>query len=430
MTIFVYSYTNPLLEIAPDPLSWGLEVDRLYQDIGSREQLRQLLLDSKTHPPRYLLLRGLEELGDNLTDITQNLQQLENYGIQVIALEEDYSTSSIKETPDYLNFWQTVTKNKQKEIRQVQQLEKQLRYLPPPGKAPYGYRKSKEKYLLDRATAPIVKDFFDHFLLYASLRGAVKYLLQKYHKKIAVSTGKNWLINPVYRGHLCYNKQEIILNTHTPILSPEESAQIDRILRRNRRFSPRTTSAPRSLAGLVFCGNCQSKLTLNSVTSPQKKEKYLYFSPLSCPHTSPCPSLAYSQVFEKVIDTLCQQLPLAITQAKLPDINAISEQLQAEIQQKQTIINQISDLEKQGILDEKTKQLRIYQLQTEIAQYQQKLTQLPPPNLKQIAQDVSLPQFWLDLSESERRNYFREFIKQILVDRNQQQWSLQFVFMF
>jgi hypothetical protein len=48
---------------------------------------------------------------------------------------------------------------------------------------------------------------------------------------------------------------------------------------------------------------------------------------------------------------------------------------------------------------------------------QSKLDQLPPVNLERIAKTISLEQFWLDLSESERRFYLREFIKKIEVNQ-------------
>ncbi|MGL4881909.1 MAG: recombinase family protein, partial [Waterburya sp.] len=60
-----------------------------------------------------------------------------------------------------------------------------------------------------------------------------------------------------------------------------------------------------------------------------------------------------------------------------------------------------------------------------------KIAQLPPNNLPAIALAVSLPQFWLDLSEAERRFYFREFIKQIEIIRHKSStWSLSLKFIF
>ncbi len=53
-----------------------------------------------------------------------------------------------------------------------------------------------------------------------------------------------------------------------------------------------------------------------------------------------------------------------------------------------------------------------------------------PVNLRSVAQAVSIPQFWLDLSEVERRFYFREFIQQIQIIRQNQEWYLQIIFIF
>jgi hypothetical protein len=58
----------------------------------------------------------------------------------------------------------------------------------PPGKPLFGYRRGKDRYIVDRSTAPVVKDFCDRFLLYGSPRGTVRYLAKKYGKKISVTT--------------------------------------------------------------------------------------------------------------------------------------------------------------------------------------------------------------------------------------------------
>ena len=103
----------------------------------------------------------------------------------------------------------------------------------------------------------------------------------------------------------------------------------------------------------------------------------------------------------------------------------------AEIAKKEEILAQLPNLEEQGILDEETGKLRSYKLRTEISQIQQRLAQLPPVNLQELAQTVSIDQFWLDLSEAERRFYFREFIQQIEITYTQaKDWELQIVFIF
>ena len=282
MNTIAYLYINPLLESPPDKNIWGQEVDCIYQDLGQRQQLLQLITESQQNPPDNLLIRRLEELGDNITEIGDRLKLLESLGIEIIAIEQDYQSSKFaKENIQdsklaLMQLLEEVTINKRKERLIQGHARNRLKVLPPPGKAPYGYRRGQDKYIIDKSTAPVVKDFFEHFLLFGSLRGAVRYLAQRYGKKIAPSTGKNWLTNPVYRGDLKYKNNQVILNTHAAILNREEAAQIDRILRRNSRLPSRTASAPRSLAGLITCQECQLPMTISRVTQRNKKQEYLY----------------------------------------------------------------------------------------------------------------------------------------------------------
>jgi hypothetical protein len=301
---------------------------------------------------------------------------------------------------------------------------------PPPGKPPYGYRRGKGKYTIDRTTSPVVKDFFDQFLLYGSLRGAVRYLAKKYGKKISVTTGRRWLTNPVYRGDTAYQHGEIISDTHIPIISREEAAQVDRLLRRNSRLPSRAASAPRSLAGLVICDQCQSHMTITRVTQRHQDKEYLYLRPISCSQSPKCRAISYQEILECTITKVCRDLPPAVAGLNSPQLDAVKNSLGDAIARQQEILQQLPALVETGVLDPETAQLRAYKLRTEISALQAKLATLPPVNLLSVAQAVSIPQFWLDLSEAERRFYFREFIKQIEIVRQTPDWDLQVIFIF
>ncbi|MEC4805729.1 MAG: recombinase family protein [Jaaginema sp. PMC 1079.18] len=436
MQIVAYLYSDPLLEKPPDRAIWGLEIDRVYQDIGQRHQLQQLLKESEVKPPDYLLIRHLEELGDSLAEIESAIAFLEALDIEIIATEQNYSSSQLKNTnatefrAEFGQIIQEIQQNHQRSRLQQGHARNRLKALPPPGKACYGYRRGKDRYILDRSTAPVVKAFFDHYLLYGSLRGSVRYLEKKFGKKISVTTGQRWLANPVYRGDLGYKNGEIIPDTHTAIISREEAAQIDRLLRRNRRLPPRTASVARSLAGLVTCQKCQSAMTITRTTTKRKNQEYLYLRPISCPEKPKCKSIPYAQILEQTIERICQDLPVATAQLNSPNLGHIKEQWYAEIQQREQILTQVNTLEIEGILDSETADLRRYKVRTEIAQLRDRLAQLPPDNLQAIAKNVAIPQFWFDLSETERRFYFREFIKQIQVVRDRDSWQLVLVFIF
>lgn len=440
MTTIAYLYSDRLLETPENPLIWGLEVERVYQDIDSRENLQQLIKNCQEKPPEYLLIRRLEELGESLTEVTKIINIIESLSIEIIAIEQPYNSSQFK-TVNSQEFKDNLTQILQ-EIQQNQRsrnLRKghaysRLKAIPPAGRTPYGYRRNKDKYIIDRSIAPLIKDFFDRFLLYGSLRDSVKYLERKYNKKIAVSTGRYWLTNPVYRGDLAYQNNEIISDTHTAIISREEAAQIDRLLRRNSIFPSRSASANHSLAGLVSCQKCQSKMKITRVTKRNKKSEYLYLTPINCTEKPACKSINYQQILEQTINNICVELPKAVAKLNMPSPESLKANLEAEITQKQNIIEQLPQLIQDGIFDEETAQIRAYKLRTEIAKIQAKIYQLPPVNLKAIASTVSIKQFWLDLSEVERRFYFREFIKEILIipsnNNNPKNLEIKLVFIF
>ena len=435
--IIAYLYSDPSIEKPPNQDIWGLEIDQVYQDIGDRSSWLQLIKDCQLQAPNYLLIRSLEQLGDDTNMISDRLFYVESLGIEVIATEDDYCSGELNKLSNsqlkqkLVEILTKVHINKRSDKLKQGHARNRLNILPPPGKPPYGYRRGQDKYIIDKSTAPVVKDFFDRFILFGSLRGAVRYLEKRYGKKISPSTGRNWLTNAVYRGDLKYKNHDLISNTHTPILNREEAAQIDRLLRRNSRLAPRTASAPRSLAGLVICHECQLNLNIVRVSQYHKKTEYLYLRCPSCPKKPKCKAISYTQVLEQTIDQICLDLPLAVSQIDVVNKPSPKDHLRTKLAEKQAILQKLSPLLEQGILDRETFTIRNYKIQTEISQIETKIGQLPPGNLKAIADAVSLPQFWLDLSEAERRFYFREFIKQIVITRNENRdWDLSLIFIF
>jgi chromosome segregation ATPase len=353
-------------------------------------------------------------------------------GIRLIAIQQHYDSAD--NTPnlkiELIRLLQEIQYSlRSRRIRQGH-ASNRLEAAPPPGKTPYGYKKNKSKYIVDKSTSPVVKDFFENFLIYGSLRGAVRYLAKKYGKKISVTTGKRWLTNAVYRGDTAYHNGEIILNTHTAIISREEAAQIDRLLRRNSRLPRRSASARRSLAGLVICGECQSTMTITRVTIRKQDKEYLYLRPINCHHQKKCSAISYEEVLDKTIQLVCRDLPEAVGGINSPQLDIIKNDLINKINHQEQILEKLPSLIEAGILDVETAKLRIYKLRTEISLLQKKLATLPPVNLLSVAKSVSIPQFWLDLSETERRFYFREFISNIELIRDGKQWQLKIRFIF
>ncbi|NEP76590.1 recombinase family protein, partial [Okeania sp. SIO2G5] len=201
---------------------WGNAIDRVYRDWGDRTAFGQLLQDIDTTQQRnqqntiQVIVKRLGALGDSIAEVGDRIQQLEQRNIDLVILENPDGSALAKDldTAEQFNAFHRLQTEQRRRALQRGHARNRLKLKPPPGKPPYGYRRGKDRYILDRSTAPVVKDFFDNFLLYGSLRRSVRYLAQKYNKKISVSTGKRWLTNPVYRGHLAYKTGDVITNTH------------------------------------------------------------------------------------------------------------------------------------------------------------------------------------------------------------------------
>ena len=417
-----------------DPLTTAEQVytDRaLPSEPGYRPERDRLLADLQTTPADLVLVEDLAALGNDPAEVHHWVQQLEATGARVVSLSGDPV-----DLPSLLQGADLTTQQRRRRLRQGH-ARNRLQALPPPGKAPYGYRRGQGRYLIDRATAPVVTALVNEFLLYGSLRGAVRFIDGKWGKRISVSTGRRWLTHPVYRGDLQYQDGQVLRDTHAAIISREAAAQIDRLLRRNRPLPPRTAGAPRSLAGLVTCQDCGQPLTISKSApknTPRGQGKtYLYLRPSGCPRTPRCKAIPYDDALNCIVADICRVLPQAVAQLSARAVTgapAPGTQLQSQIDAKEAVLAQLPDLEAAGILDADTAALRRYKLRGEVSVLHQRLAQLPPVNLQELSQSVSIPQFWLDLSEAERRFFFREFIRNIQIVRQEDQWQVELVLVF
>jgi len=179
MGLVAYLFHDPLLDASLEHPFSGWEVDRVYQDIAtqslSRPQWQQLLQDAQAQAFDRVLIRQLEDLGESLVAVSDRLAELEALNLSLLIADQTTPDSSVAPLRAQLvQLLQTLqTGQRSRRIRQGH-ARNRLKSAPPPGKAPYGYRRSKNRYLVDRATAPVVRDFFEQFLLYGSLSSAVR----------------------------------------------------------------------------------------------------------------------------------------------------------------------------------------------------------------------------------------------------------------
>jgi DNA invertase Pin-like site-specific DNA recombinase len=289
MTTFAYTRLSPHNPVASDHQALAAMVDRLYVDHcevqDPRPELQRFLHDCRQELPEQVLIPQVGDLGSSPAAVFAVLQALEDQGILVTTADGSYRTVSAtsSERPPELLFQLAATVAEQHRHQQLEagHARNRINLLPPPGRAPYGYRRGRYRYALDKAAAPAVKAFFEQFILYGSIRGAARFLDKKYGKKIAPSTAQRWLQHPIYRGDSEYKDGQVIRDTHTPIISRDEAAQVDRLLRRNRQLPPKTVSAERSLAGTGALCRVPEQTTGLASHPPATKARL----PIPPPHT-------------------------------------------------------------------------------------------------------------------------------------------------
>ena len=398
-------------------------------DLGDRQHYLNLVqkYGNQQEIALTLYLLSLTDLGETAPKIEQQVQFWLQRGVDIwIATDNGHQSLGDRQV---LETWlaQLPQELKGRHIAEGH-AHNRLSRKPPPGPAPFGYRRVGDTYEIDENPAQLVRAFFDRYLLFGSIRGAVKEINQEREDGISVTTARRWLTSPVYRGDLKFKDGVTLRDTHPAILTREEAAQIDRWSRRNSPIASRSTSAPRALAGLVVCQNCDRPLRIVQATKktqvkkqqsqtqqPQKPAKvYRYLRCNNCRY-----SVNYDLALTNTIQSVCQQLPERTSNLDSVPIESIKSRIELQIERNKSKIVTLDteeESESRSTESDDNRQLQRYLLEGENAKLGEKRDQLPPGDLAAIAQAVSIEPFWRSLSESEQRAYLREFIKQISIN--------------
>lgn len=384
-------------------------------DLGDRHHYINLVQQygSAEAADLRLYVLSLTDLGETAPKVEQQVQFWLQRGAELWVVTED-GAQSLGDR-EVLETWlaQLPQELKGRHIAEGH-AQNRLNRKPPPGPAPFGYRRVGNTYELDEQPAQLVRAFFDRFLLFGSIRGAVKDINQERADTISVTTARRWLSSPVYRGDLKFKDGVTLRDTHPALLSREEAAQIDRWSRRNSPIASRSTSAPRALAGLVVCQTCDRPLRIVQATRKNQAKVYRYLRCTTCRY-----SVNYELALTNTIQAVCQQLPERTSNLDSVPIDSIKSRIELQIERNKVEIVTLDTEpapEEMPTESDRDRQLQRYLLEGENAKLGEKRDQLPPGNLAAIAQAVSIEPFWRALSESEQRAYLREFIKQISIN--------------
>lgn len=208
---------------------------------------------------------------------------------------------------------------------------------------------------------------------------------------------KAWLLNPVLRGGLGYLKhtdntyEEVVWETHPPLLSHSDFLIMERQLEDNRRrWGHSAKVIPRLLTGLCVCAGCRRKMTYAGTrTIPS-----LLCKSRECPQRY---KSTHEHVIRDAINTeLSSRNQALATRITAPDPTILALQVE------------IAELEAKGDPDlAPAIELKRQRLKAQAQQVG------PDPALLQAFAD---PLIWSQLDASELRKLYLALVEQVVVD--------------
>lgn len=161
-------------------------------------------------------------------------------------------------------------------------------------RTPYGYRKENMRLQIDPEEAEVVREIFRLYVDKGISMDQIAYYLDGHG--YARRNGARWvptrisqtIKNPTYKGTLYLNRmragkpvpQEDWIEIAVPgIVTPEVWHAAQETAKRNRHFSKRRTKRDYLLRGLLYCGECESRMIAKTYyyNGPKGYGKYLCY---------------------------------------------------------------------------------------------------------------------------------------------------------
>ena len=265
----------------------GLRVVDVYVDEGisarkrytARPAFMRMLADVRAGRIDLILFIKLDRWFRSIADYYEVQAILDRHGVQWIATEEDYDTTTANgrlalniklaiaqdesdRTSERIKF---VFSNMVKEGRVIS------------GKTPMGYRIENKRAVIDEETAPVVRALFSFYIDHRSQKAAARELLSRFGVRLDLRSVKHMLTNRWYIGE-AYG----IPNWCPSLIDKETFALAGSLLEtRAARNEGRRTDRVYLFSGLLYCKLCGRRMSTYSCANKSPdgtaKTPFLYY---------------------------------------------------------------------------------------------------------------------------------------------------------
>lgn len=310
----------------------------------------------------------------------------------------------------------------------------------------YGYRVNREvgrrhpdrdKLIPDPGEAAIIKAIAAKVIEVGSIREAYRQINPTYWpngKLVTYRTVCKVLTHPVYRGHYAWG-DEIVENSHEPIITPEMAAQIDRIRDINRAVKRKEPKAGGILVGFIYCATCNRKMygSRSNVRPDYRCSRNHPYEVTDGPRSHFC--VGMNVLDRLVLEDLWRQLDAGLVgkvlkelqgqEAEKADVTDLAEANRRALQRK---IDGLSKSLADPDISEMSRKILLQQLE-QTAKELEMLEDHHRPRNQHLAEDIafyeklrknpgflaSLPLTWDDEPIDWRRSWIRRFIERVEV---------------
>lgn len=272
-----------------------------------RDSFQKMIRDSEKGTFEAVIMYTLDRFARNRYDSAHYKAKLKKNGVRLY-----YTEQSISDSPEGIilesvleGMAEYYSENLSRGVRRGMQ-ENALKCMVNGGPMLLGYRKTSDnRYEIDPATAPIVREIFDLYTIGKTQRQIADILNEKgcrtsKGKRFTVGSLERILKNKKYIGIYTFDNVEV-LNGMPAIVGKEVFEKAQEIMKKNKRQSGRM-KAPvlYLLTGKIFCGECGSAMRGDSGTSHTGKI-YNYYK---CSDRKTSGTCAKSPENKEVIETL------------------------------------------------------------------------------------------------------------------------------
>jgi site-specific DNA recombinase len=360
----------------------GFEYE-IFEEIGSaisldiRDELNRLLsrLDEFSH----VLVMDIDRLSRSIADMEGIKKQLQYHNVKILTPTQEIDLNNESQEM-VMDFQSVIAKAEYQQIRKrmrIGKIEGARRGHWVNGVAPLGYKYDKKikKLVINEQEYPLAREIFTLALKNMSYREiAINLNMRGYRTRsgnmFKDASIKAILINRAYVGDVVYRQKskvkggqdEVVIypNAHPAIVTETEWLEVQRLIQSRRTNVGKTATFVKSaIQGLVYCGCCGAKLTIDS----SKGETYIKGCWRTDAFGNRCPNKAIkAKVIEKeivkgmrayrdMVEERVRQL-LNFNDSGIKDeLIAKMEGIKEEVKRQESILKKLLDSYLEGIID-------------------------------------------------------------------------------